>query len=102
MTDRDPLLDELNGMASTEAANPQEAQELAAAAAEAAANPLEVVATPKVTATAKAIDEMKKKAGPGALRGYAVTVAGKYAAPSADVPGKKPPSKIKCWTKCSK
>ena len=79
------LLAELNGTAAT----PQEAQELAAAAAENSANPLEVVSAPQMTATQKAMDDMKKKAGPGALRGYAVTVAGKYAAPSVDVPGKK-------------
>ncbi len=90
MTDTDNgLLDELNGKVKTDAATPQEAKELEDAAKEAAANPLEVVAVSPKTAPPKAMAEMKEKAGPGAVRGYAVTVAGKYAAPSVDVPGKK-------------
>ena len=75
------LLAELNG-ALPEAATPQEAQELEAAAADRTKNPLEVVPEPKLSATKRAMAALKEKAGPGALRGYAVTVVGRYAAPS--------------------
>lgn len=81
--ENDDLLAELNG----EAATPQEAKELAAAAELAKKDPLKVVPLKKKSAAKRLEEEAVKKEGP--LKGYAVTVRGLYTEPALDTPGKK-------------
>jgi len=84
----DDLLNELNGVLPA-AATPEEGQELAAAEANAKKDPLVVSPPPTPSAAVKFQKAAESKAGDNRLRGYAVTVAGNYSAPSADTPGKK-------------
>lgn len=86
--ENDDLLAELNGAAAT----PQEASELAAQKEAAVRDPLIVKPAPKQSAAKRAEEKMKTAAGDNPLRGYAVTVAGYYSAPSVDTPGRK----VKC------
>jgi len=81
----DDVLAELNG----EGATPQEATELKAASEVLKTNPLEVKPPAAQTAVQKRMEADKKKAGVTPLRGYAVTVVGKYTTPAGDTIGKK-------------
>lgn len=84
--ENEDLLAELNGNAAT----PQEAKELAAAATNAQTDPLVVSPKRKLSAAKRAEEAMKKEAGvDNPLAGYAVTVEGAYTVAATEAPGKK-------------
>jgi len=88
------LLSELNGEmggVTVEAATPEEARELAAAAKEAKVDPLDVAPPKRKSAAARATEKAKADAAAKgtSIKGYAVTLEGDYLVASTEVPGKK-------------